>query len=261
MSNLQNIEIMRRKIIAGNWKMHKTFPESLEFGRHLNTWMIANKPQADVIIMPAFICLEQMIKDLRNSKISVAAQDVSSEARGAFTGEVSAEQLKSIGVEYSIVGHSERRHFHGETDYYISQKIGLLYEHNMTPILCVGEKIEDRSTGKHFDVVKSQVIGALHGQKPEKLKNLIIAYEPIWAIGTGKTASPDTAQEMHAHIRKILGEEFGIPVGNSASILYGGSVNAGNARDLFQQYDIDGALVGGASLNLEDFTTIINARN
>lgn len=252
---------MRRKIIAGNWKMYKTFNEAREFSRHLNTWVLAHKPSAEVIIAPALIYLEQLEKDLSNSRLNVAAQDVSSEPKGAFTGEVSAEQLHSIHIKYSIVGHSERRHYHGETDYYISQKIGLLYEYNMTPILCVGEKIEDRSTGRHFDVVKAQVIGALHGQNHEKLKDLIIAYEPIWAIGTGKTASPDTAQEMHAHIRKVLGEEFGISVGNSTSILYGGSVNAGNARDLFQQYDIDGALVGGASLNLEDFTTIINARN
>lgn len=252
---------MRRKIIAGNWKMNKNFTEAREFSRHLNTWVLANKPSAEVIIAPPLIYLEQIERDLSNGRITVAAQDVSSEPHGAFTGEVSAEQLKSIGIHYSIVGHSERRRFHGEIDFYVSQKIGLLYDNGMTPILCVGEKDEDRSMGKHFEVVKEQLIGALQPQDIQNLKNLIIAYEPIWAIGTGKTATPDTAQLMHAHIRKVLGEEFGISIGNSTSLLYGGSVNAGNARELFQQYDIDGALVGGASLNLEDFTTIISARN
>lgn len=251
---------MRRKIVAGNWKMNLTFPQAKELALRLNTWVHANKPSVEIIIAPTHLYLEQIGKDLKNSKICVASQNVSAMTNGAYTGDVSTEQLKSIGINCSLVGHSERRAYHHEQDKYIGKKITHLYEHGMTPILCVGEKLEDRESGKHFDVVKEQVTVALERQDPEKLKNLIVAYEPVWAIGTGKTASPDQAQEMHDFIRKTIGAEHGISIANSTSILYGGSVNAGNARDLFEQYDIDGALVGGASLSLDDFTTIIKAR-
>lgn len=251
---------MRRKIVAGNWKMNLTFPQARELALRLNTWVHANKPSVEIIIAPTHLYLEQIEKDLKNSKIRVASQNVSAMTNGAYTGDVSTEQLKSIGINCSIVGHSERREYHHEQDKYIGKKITHLYEHDMTPILCVGEKLEHREAGKHFDVVKEQVTVALERQDPEKLKDLIIAYEPVWAIGTGKTATPDQAQEMHDFIRKTIGTQHGIGVANSTSILYGGSVNPGNARDLFEQYDIDGALVGGASLNVDDFTTIIKAR-
>lgn len=252
---------MRRKIVAGNWKMNLTFQEARELALRLNTWVHAHKPLAEVIIAPSHLYLEQLNKDLKNSKITVVSQNVSAMPNGAYTGDVSAEQLLSIGTKMSIVGHSERREYHHEQDKYIGKKITHLYENGMSPILCVGEKLEDREAGKHFDVVKEQVEVALERQDTENLKDLIVAYEPVWAIGTGKTATPDQAQEMHAFIRKIIGSQHGISIANGTSILYGGSVNAGNARDLFQQYDIDGALVGGASLKLDDFTTIINARN
>lgn len=251
---------MRRKIVAGNWKMNLTFQQAKELALRLNTWVKANKPTAEIIIAPTHLYLEQLNKDLKNSNITVASQNVSAMPNGAYTGDVSAEQLLSIGTKMSIVGHSERRAYHHEVDKYIGKKITHLYEHGMSPILCVGEKLEDRDADKHFDVVKEQVTVALERQSVENLKNLIVAYEPVWAIGTGKTASPDQAQEMHAFIRKTIGTEHGLSVANNTSILYGGSVNAGNARDLFEQYDIDGALVGGASLNLDDFTTIISAR-
>ncbi|MET3731699.1 triose-phosphate isomerase [Moheibacter stercoris] len=252
---------MRRKIVAGNWKMNLTFPQARELALHLNTWVNAHKPNAEIIIAPTHLYLEQLNKDLKNSRIRVASQNVSAMENGAYTGDVSAEQLLSIGTKISIVGHSERRAYHHEVDKYIGMKISHLYKKGMSPILCVGEKLEDRESGKHFDVVKEQLNIALERQNPEDLlRDFIVAYEPVWAIGTGKTASPDQAQEMHDFIRKTIGNQHGLAVANATSILYGGSVNAGNARDLFEQYDIDGALVGGASLKLEDFTTIINAR-
>lgn len=252
---------MRRKIVAGNWKMNLTFPQARELALHLNTWVNAHKPNAEIIIAPTHLYLEQLNKDLKNSRIRVASQNVSAMENGAYTGDVSAEQLLSIGTKISIVGHSERRAYHHEVDKYIGMKISHLYKKGMSPILCVGEKLEDRESGKHFDVVKEQLNIALERQNSEDLlRDFIVAYEPVWAIGTGKTASPDQAQEMHDFIRKTIGNQHGLAVANATSILYGGSVNAGNARDLFEQYDIDGALVGGASLKLEDFTTIINAR-
>lgn len=251
---------MRRKIVAGNWKMNLTFQQAKELALRLNTWVKTNKPVAEIIIAPTHLYLEQLNKDLANSHILVASQNVSAMPNGAYTGDISAEQLLSIGTKLSLVGHSERRAYHHEQDKYIGKKITHLYEHGMSPILCVGEKLEDRESEKHFEVVEEQITVALERQNQDNLKNLIVAYEPVWAIGTGKTASPDQAQEMHAFIRKTIGGQHGISVANSTSILYGGSVNAGNARDLFEQYDIDGALVGGASLKLDDFTTIISAR-
>lgn len=252
---------MRRKIVAGNWKMNLTFSQARELALRLNTWVKTHRPAAEVIIAPTHLYLEQLNKDLRNSSITVASQNVSAMPDGAYTGDVSAQQLLSIGTKLSIVGHSERRNYHYEQNKYIGKKITHLYENGMSPILCVGEKLADRDAGKHFDIVGQQIRIALDRQEADDLvRDLIVAYEPVWAIGTGKTASPDQAQEMHAFIRKQIGEHKGIKVANATSILYGGSVNAGNARDLFEQYDIDGALVGGASLNFEDFTSIITAR-
>lgn len=252
---------MRRKIVAGNWKMNLTFSQAKELALRLNTWVKTHKPVAEVIIAPSHLYLEQLNKDLKNSSITVAAQNVSAMQNGPYTGDVSAEQLLSIGTKLSIVGHSERRTYHYEQDKYIGKKITHLYENGMSPILCVGEKLMDREADRHFDVVAHQIKIALERQNPENLKrDLIIAYEPVWAIGTGKNATPDQAQQMHAFIRKTIGEQHGLTVANATTILYGGSVNAGNARDLFEQFDIDGALVGGASLNYDDFTSIITAR-
>lgn len=252
---------MRRKIVAGNWKMNLTFQQAKELALRLNTWTKINKPEAEVFIAPTHLYLEQLNKDLRNSEITVISQNVSAMPDGAYTGDVSAQQLLSVGTKISIVGHSERRKYHHEVNKYIGKKLTHLYENGMAPILCVGEKLEDREADKHFDVVKEQITIALERQTEENLKNnLIIAYEPVWAIGTGINASPDQAQEMHAFIRKIIGEQHGLQVAHNTTILYGGSVNAGNASDLFDQFDVDGALVGKASLDFDDFTTIISAR-
>lgn len=242
--------------------MNLTFPQARELALRLNTWIKTHKPaDVHVMIAPTNLYLEQLNKDLRNSTIQVVSQNVSAMPEGAFTGDISAQQLLSIGIKSSIIGHSERRAYHFEVNKYIGKKMTHLYENGMSPILCVGEKLEDRESGRHFDVVKSQVEIALERQMPENLKrDLIIAYEPVWAIGTGRNASPDQAQEMHSFIRKTVSEQHGIGVANNISILYGGSVNPGNARALFEQYDIDGVLVGGSSLSLNDFTTIISLR-
>ncbi|MFV0304955.1 MAG: triose-phosphate isomerase [Moheibacter sp.] len=252
---------MRRKIVAGNWKMNLTFQQAKELALRLNTWVHVNKPSTEVIIAPGHLYLEQISKDLKNSHIRIASQNVSAMPSGAFTGDVSAEQLLSVGIKCSIIGHSERRQYHHEQDKYIGKKITHLYENGMSPILCVGEKLVDRESGNHLEVVENQVKIALERQSASNLKDLIVAYEPVWAIGTGKSATPDQAQEMHDHIRKTIGKQHGVNIANSTSILYGGSVNAGNARDLFVQYDIDGALVGGASLKADEFFTIISACN
>lgn len=241
--------------------MNLTFSQARELALRLNTWVKTHKPIAEVIIAPTHLYLEQLNKDLRNSSITIASQNVSAMPNGAFTGDVSAEQLTSIGIKTSIVGHSERRAYHYEQNKYIGKKLTHLYENGMSPILCVGEKLADREAGKHFDVVENQITIALERQTKENLeKNLIIAYEPVWAIGTGKNATPDQAQEMHAFIRQIIGNQHGSSVANATTILYGGSVTPGNARDLFEKYEIDGALVGGASLNFDDFTSIITSR-
>ncbi|MDD3458461.1 MAG: triose-phosphate isomerase [Weeksellaceae bacterium] len=252
---------MRRKIVAANWKMNLTLPQAKELALRLNTWVKIHKPVAEVFIAPSHLYLEQMNKDLRNSSITIVSQNVSAMPNGAYTGDVSAEQLLSVGTKTSIVGHSERRAYHHEVNKYIGKKITHLYENQMSPILCVGEKLEDRESGKHFDVVREMVSVALERQSSENLKqNLIVAYEPVWAIGTGKNAAPDQVQEMHSFIRKIIGEQHGLQVAHNTTILYGGSVNAGNASDLFDQFDVDGALVGGASLDFDEFTAIISAR-
>jgi len=252
---------MRRKIVAANWKMNLTLPQAKELALRLNTWVKIHKPVAEVFIAPSHLYLEQMNKDLRNSSITIVSQNVSAMPNGAYTGDVSAEQLLSVGTKTSVVGHSERRAYHHEVNKYIGKKITHLYENQMSPILCVGEKLEDRESGKHFDVVREMVSVALERQSSENLKqNLIVAYEPVWAIGTGKNAAPDQVQEMHSYIRKIIGEQHGLQVAHNTTILYGGSVNAGNASDLFDQFDVDGALVGGASLDFDEFTAIISAR-
>lgn len=252
---------MRRKIVAGNWKMNLNFQQAKELALRINTWVHVNKPTTKVMIAPTHLYLDQISKDLKNSHITIASQNVSAMPNGAYTGDVSAEQLLSVGIKCSIVGHSERRQYHHEIDKYIGKKITHLYENGMYPILCVGEKLEERDKGSHFEVVERQVTIALERQDASNMENLIVAYEPVWAIGTGRSATPDQAQQMHDHIRKTIGKHHGIHVANNTSILYGGSVNVGNARDLFEQYDIDGALVGGASLDPDDFTTIISACN
>ncbi len=250
---------MRDKIVAGNWKMNLNFEEAIQLASNLNAWVADNQPVAQVIIAPSSLYLQTLLEGVDEQFIKVASQDISAHSKGAYTGDISAEQLDSIGLDFAIIGHSERREYQGESDELIAEKLKQAFNFQISPILCVGEKLEEREAEQHFAVVKSQLINALKPQKAEDLKRLIIAYEPVWAIGTGKTASPEQAQEIHAFIRKVLKDEFGTELANDTSILYGGSVNAKNADEIFAQADIDGGLVGGAALKYEDFIQIIAA--
>lgn len=250
---------MRDKIVAGNWKMNLNFEDAIQLATNINAWVADNHPIAQVIIAPSSIYLQTLLEGVDEQYVKIASQDIAAHEKGAYTGDVSAEQLDSIGLDFAIIGHSERREYQFETDEIIAAKLKQAFKYQVSPIFCVGEKLEERESEKHFEVVKSQIVNALKSQKAEDLSRLIIAYEPVWAIGTGKTASPEQAQEIHAFIRKVLNDEFGTDVANNTSILYGGSVNAENANQIFAQPDIDGGLVGGASLKYEDFTQIISA--
>ena len=250
---------MRDRIVAGNWKMNLNYEEAIHLATNLNAWVADNHPIAQVIIAPSSIYLQTLLEAVDEQYVKISSQDISAHEKGAYTGDISAEQLDSIGLDFAIIGHSERREYQGETDIVIAEKLKQAFKHQINPILCVGEKLEEREAEKHFEVVKTQIMDALVAQKPEDLSRLIIAYEPVWAIGTGKTATPEQAQEIHAFIRKVLKDEFGVEVANDTSILYGGSVNAENANEIFAQPDIDGGLVGGASLKYDDFVQIIAA--
>ncbi len=248
---------MRKKIAAGNWKMNTTPVEGVE----LLKGMIALKNDKNVcscvtmIVAPPFTHLSEIVKAARGSGIAVSAQNCAAEAKGAYTGEVSAQMIASLGVEYVILGHSERREYYGETSETLNKKMKQAYDNSLIPIYCVGEKLEEREAGKEFDVVRKQLTEVVYNLAPSEFEKLVIAYEPVWAIGTGKTATAEQAQDMHAFIRKVLHEKFGEAAENT-SILYGGSVNAANAAELFAKKDVDGGLVGGASLKADDFVTI-----
>ena len=258
---------MRRKIVAGNWKMNKTFPEAEDLLDELVERLKEEQDDQDVevIVCPPFLYAE-MAHDLCTDEddesqvyYSVGVQDVSEHAQGAYTGEVSAAMLSSMGVEYCIVGHSERRKYFGESDAQVSRKVEQLLQNEITPIVCCGENAEERESGMQFDVIGRQLKEGLFGLKPLDFSRLVIAYEPVWAIGTGKTATPGQAQEVHAWIRNLVQEQYGKEIARVLPILYGGSCNARTARDLFAQPDIDGGLIGGASLNADDFIAIVNS--
>jgi len=207
------------------------------------------------IVAPPFTHLSEIVKLSRGTGIGVGAQNCAAEAKGAYTGEVSAEMIASLGVEYVILGHSERRQYYGETSETLNKKMAQAYANNLTPIYCVGENLEEREAGKHFDVVRQQVEEVVFNLTPEQFSKLIIAYEPVWAIGTGKTATADQAQEIHAYIRKVLAEKFG-DAANETVILYGGSCKPANAAEIFAKEDVDGGLIGGAALKADDFIAI-----
>jgi triosephosphate isomerase len=252
---------MRKHIVAGNWKMNLTFSEADELLDELMSELEKVELPRDeqVIVCPPFPYIEMASDYANDSYFMVGAQNVSDREEGAFTGEVSAKMLESCEIDYCIVGHSERRAYYGETDALVAAKVDQLLKHGLKPIVCVGEVLEEREAGRQFDVVKSQVENGLFHLSAEQLKNVIIAYEPVWAIGTGKTATPEQAQEIHAHIRSLLVGKYGKEVADEISILYGGSCKPGNAKELFMQPDIDGGLIGGASLKAKDFMGIITA--
>ena len=246
---------MRKKIVAGNWKMNTTPVEGVELFKGI----VAKKGEVcscvSFIVAPPFTHLSEIVKLSRGTGIGVGAQNCAAEAKGAYTGEVSAEMIASLGVEYVILGHSERRQYYGETSETLNKKMAQAYANNLTPIYCVGENLEEREAGKHFDVVRQQIEEVVFNLTPEQFSKLIIAYEPVWAIGTGKTATADQAQEIHAYIRKVLAEKFG-NAANETVILYGGSCKPANAAEIFAKEDVDGGLIGGAALKADDFIAI-----
>lgn len=250
---------MRQNIVAGNWKMNKNLQEGLELAKELNDILKANKPNCKVVIGTPFIHLSKVAEIVDKELIGVSAQNCADKVSGAYTGEVSASMVKSTGVDYVILGHSERRSYYGETNEILKEKVDLALANDLTPIFCIGEVLEEREAEKHFDVVKTQIEKGLFHLSAEAFGKIVLAYEPVWAIGTGKTASPEQAQEIHAFIRKTVAEKYGKEVADNTSILYGGSCKPSNAKELFANADVDGGLIGGAALKAEDFAGIISA--
>lgn len=248
---------MRNKIVAGNWKMNKTFKETETLLAELSAKL--PDTQAEVMVAPAFVNLPRAFKMLESSVIEPVAQNMHFAESGAYTGEVSADMLLGIGIETVIIGHSERRAYFGETDEILAKKTIAALEKNLRVIFCFGEELEDRSSGNHFNIVADQLKDGLFNLKPEVWSNIVLAYEPVWAIGTGETASPEQAQEMHAFVRKTISNEYDDTIADNVSILYGGSVKPGNAAEIFSKPDVDGGLIGGAALNADDFIAIIKA--
>ena len=249
---------MRDKIVAGNWKMNNDLAQTEDLLSNIKDLWKENDG-VRVIVAPSFTNLYHTFQSLRKSSIEVAAQNMNENSEGAFTGEVSAGMLTSVGVKTVILGHSERRAIFKESDELLSKKVATALENDMELIFCCGEELAERKADKHFDVVKKQLEKGLFQVSEDNWKRIIIAYEPVWAIGTGETASPEQAQEMHAYIRKTISEKYGSDLANEVSILYGGSVKPGNAQEIFAKEDVDGGLIGGASLKAEDFMAIVNA--
>lgn len=248
---------MRSKIVAGNWKMNKNLDET----ETLLSALSAKLPDtnAEVMVAPTYINLTGAVRNLESSKIEVIAQNMHFAESGAYTGEISADMLLNVGVSTAIIGHSERRAYFGETDEILAKKVTTALDKGIRVMFCFGEELEDRKSGNHFKVVESQLKNALFSLETSAWSKIILAYEPVWAIGTGETASPEQAQEMHAFIRKTIAEAFDASVANNVSILYGGSVKPGNAEEIFSKPDVDGGLIGGASLVADDFVAIIKA--
>lgn len=249
---------MRKPFIAGNWKMNNTRKAAVELVDALKP-LVADVVDVEIAVAPTYTCLQDVSEHLKGSRIALSAQNISYAAKGAYTGEISADMLKDVGCTHAIIGHSERRQYFGETDESVSKRVRAALDNDITPIVCVGESLSERESGKTFDVVLGQLVNGLSSVKREEAARVVIAYEPVWAIGTGKTATPEQAQEVHAAIRAKLAECFGDDIAQEMRLQYGGSVKASNAKELLGQKDIDGALVGGASLKAEDFAAIIRA--
>ena len=250
---------MRKKIVAGNWKMNETLQEGVALAKEINDSLKAEKPNCDVVICTPFIHLASVAEVLDAEGIALGAENCADKAKGAYTGEVSAAMVKSTGAQYVILGHSERRQYYGETAEILKEKVQLALANGLKVIFCCGETLEEREAEKQNEVVKAELEGSIFHLTAEEWKNIILAYEPIWAIGTGKTATSDQAQEMLAYIRSIVADKYGKEAAEDTSILYGGSCNASNAAELFSKSDIDGGLIGGASLKAADFKAIIDA--
>ena len=249
---------MRDKIVAGNWKMHKNAEETEDLLNELIDKLPSDAP-VHIIVAPTFVNLASAVDHLEYTNINVAAQNMHQAKSGAFTGEVSAEMLTSIGVNSVIIGHSERRAYFNETSAILKEKVDTALANDLVIIFCFGEELKDRQANTHFDLIEKQLSESLFHLQEKDWANIILAYEPVWAIGTGETASPEQAQEMHAFIRKTIDTKFGSNVSQNVAILYGGSVKPDNAKEIFSKPDVDGGLIGGAALKADDFVAIVKA--
>ena len=257
--NLLKRKEMRKKIVAGNWKMNLNLQEGVALATELNVALAADKPNCDVVICTPFIHLASVAAVLDAQTIGLGAENCADKEKGAYTGEVSAEMVKSTGAQYVILGHSERRAYYGETAEILKEKVNLALANGLKVIFCIGEVLEEREADKQNEVVKAQLAGSLFDLTAEQFSNIILAYEPVWAIGTGKTATAEQAEEMHAFIRTTIAEKFGVEAAENVSILYGGSCKPSNAKEIFAKPDVDGGLIGGAALKCADFKGIIDA--
>ena len=250
---------MRKQIVAGNWKMNTNIAEGIALALDLRELETQFKDNVEVIVIPPFTHITEVMNALSDTNIKVGAQNCASEEKGAFTGEISAEMISSLKANYVTIGHSERRAYYNETNDILNKKVKLALQNDLTPIYCCGEILEERKVENHFNVVKTQISEGLFDLSKDDFGKIIIAYEPVWAIGTGVTASPEQAQEIHKFIREIVAEKYGNEIAKNISILYGGSVKPSNANEIFGKPDVDGGLIGGAALKAEDFMGIINA--
>lgn len=251
---------MRKNIVAGNWKMNTTLPEGVKLAEEVNNALKDIQPKCDVIVCVPFTHLASVNGVItEKNKLGLGAENCADHAKGAYTGEVSAAMVASTGATYVILGHSERRQYYGETSETLVEKVALALENKLQPIFCVGEVLEEREAGREYDVVKAQVEEGLFNLSPEDFAKIIVAYEPVWAIGTGKTATAEQAEEMHAFIRKVIADKYGKAAADNTSILYGGSCKPSNAKEIFAKPDVDGGLIGGAALKCDDFMGIVTA--
>ena len=256
----KKITAMRRKIVAGNWKMNTLMPEGEVLVKQLEFLTREMESDVEIVIAPPFTHLAVLGKYMKENrmKIALAAQNCADHDKGAYTGEVSASMLRNLGCKYVILGHSERREYYAENSESLYKKINLVINEGMQPIFCVGEKLEEREAHRHFEVVAQQIKDVLYRLRGVELDNVIVAYEPVWAIGTGMTATSDQAEEMHAYIRRVIGDKFG-DHSDRIPILYGGSCKPSNAKEIFSKDDVDGGLIGGASLDAKDFIEIVKS--
>lgn len=254
----KNIE-MRKNIVAGNWKMNTTLAEGVGLAKDVNEALKNATPKCDVVICVPFTHLASVAAAIDTDKLGLGAENCADHVKGAYTGEVSAPMVASTGAKYVILGHSERRQYYGETSEILKEKVNLALAENLTPIFCIGEVLEQREDGTYNEVVTKQIEEALFDLSAEDFSKLILAYEPVWAIGTGKTATAEQAEDMHAHIRSVIAGKYGKEVADNTSILYGGSCKPSNAAELFAKPDVDGGLIGGAALDAASFMGIVNA--
>jgi triosephosphate isomerase len=247
---------MRHPFIAGNWKMHKTVHEAVVYVKEFRS-LVKDIEDVEIVVAPTFTAIHAAAEAARNSKVGISGQDLHWEKQGAFTGEISAAMVREAGAEYVIIGHSERRQYFAETDQTVNRKLLAALGAGLIPIVCIGETLDEREGNQTLDILDRQIKGAFDGVSGEQIAGLVIAYEPVWAIGTGRTATSAQAQDAHAHIRQRLRQWFGAPAADECHIIYGGSVKPDNTRELVMQPDVDGALVGGASLDVSGFFEIV----